>query len=92
MITRIVYTAFVIDAFPDDRGWDASTSKVTAFVQRAIRQAAMTRLREGHPLQGNTIHPSDYAEPCVKPRIVGMACTDRVPQRVPRLNVSVFGG
>ena len=54
------YTAFVIDAFAGTIvGWECSTSKVTAFVERAIRQGADKRRREGHPLQGNTIHHSD---------------------------------
>ena len=54
------YTAFVIDAFAGTIvGWECSTSKVTAFVESAIRQGADQRRREGHPLQGNTIHHSD---------------------------------
>ena len=54
------YTAFVIDAFAGTIvGWECSTSKVTAFVERAIRQAPTTRRREGYPLPGNTIHHSD---------------------------------
>jgi len=54
------YTAFVIDAFAGTIvGWECSTSKVTAFVERAIRHGADRRRREGHPLQGNTIHHSD---------------------------------
>ena len=52
-------------------------SKHTAFVQAAIRQAAARRRREGHPLRG-TVHHSDYAELCVKPRDRGMACAGRV--------------
>ena len=52
-------------------GWECSLTKNTAFVERAIRAAAMRRAREGHPLTGNTIHHSDYAEVCVKPRIRG---------------------
>ena len=53
------YTAFVVDAFAGTIvGWEFSTSKVTAFVERAIRQGADKRRREGHPLQGNTIHHS----------------------------------
>jgi putative transposase len=54
------YTAFVIDAYAGTIvGWDCSTSKVTVFVERAIRQAATTRRRQGYPLPGNTIHHSD---------------------------------
>jgi len=73
------YSAFVIDAYAGTIvGWDCSTSKVTVFVERAIRQAAATRHRQGHPLPGNTIHHSDCAEPCVMPRIIEMACAGRV--------------
>jgi transposase InsO family protein len=53
------YTAFVIDAYAGTIvGWECSSSKITAFVERAIRQAASTRRREGNPLPG-TIHHSD---------------------------------
>jgi putative transposase len=35
------YVAFVIDAYAGTiRGWECSVSKTTAFIQRAIRQAA----------------------------------------------------
>ena len=45
------YTAFVIDAFAGlIAGWECSLSKETAFVERAIRQAAAWRARQGHPL------------------------------------------
>jgi putative transposase len=55
-----VYTAFVIDAFAGRIvGWECSTSKHTAFVQRAITQAASFRARQGNPLQNKTIHHSD---------------------------------
>ncbi|WP_442913232.1 IS3 family transposase [Kribbella sp. CA-293567] len=55
-----VYTAFVIDAFAGMVvGWECSTSKHTAFVQRAITQAAALRARQGNPLQNKTIHHSD---------------------------------
>ena len=40
-------------------GWECSTSKQPAFVESAIRQAAVIRSREGTPLLGNTIHHSD---------------------------------
>lgn len=54
------YTAFVIDAFAGTMiGWECSLSKQTAFVERAIREAAARRRREGHPLSGATIHHSD---------------------------------
>jgi putative transposase len=53
------YTAFVIDAYAGlIPGWECSTSKRTAFVERAIQQAAARRAREGHPLR-ETIHHSD---------------------------------
>jgi putative transposase len=69
------YTAFAIDAFAGRIvGWQCSTSKHTALVESAIRQAAALRAREGTPLRGDTIHHSDYAEPCVKPRNGGIAC------------------
>lgn len=54
------YTAFVIDAYAGRIvGWECSTSKHTAFVERAIRQAVALRLRDGNPLQNNAIHHSD---------------------------------
>jgi putative transposase len=53
------YTAFCIDAFAGlIAGWECSLSKETAFVQKAIRQAAALRARQGHPLEG-AIHHSD---------------------------------
>jgi transposase InsO family protein len=53
------YTAFCIDAFAGlIAGWECSLSKETAFVQKAIRQAAAFRARQGHPLD-NAIHHSD---------------------------------
>jgi transposase InsO family protein len=53
------YTAFVIDAYAGlIPGWECSLSKETAFVERAIRQAADFRARQGHPLRG-AIHHSD---------------------------------
>ncbi|MGO4650044.1 IS3 family transposase [Nocardia sp. 2YAB30] len=58
--STFVYTAFVIDAYAGRiLGWECSTSKQTAFVNSAIRQAAALREREGNPLSGNTIHHSD---------------------------------
>jgi putative transposase len=54
------YTAFVIDAFAGlIVGWECSTSKHTAFVERAIRQAVALRLQDGKPLQNKAIHHSD---------------------------------
>jgi putative transposase len=55
------YAAFVIDAFAGTiGGWECSLSKTTAFVQRAISQAA-THLRHaaGGALPGGVIHHSD---------------------------------
>jgi hypothetical protein len=55
---------------PDgSRGWQCGTSKHTAFVESAIRQAANLRWMDGNPLTDSTIHHSDYAELCVKARI-----------------------
>jgi len=54
------YTAFVVDAFAGlIAGWECSLSKETAFVERAIRQAAALRSRQGHPLGGGAVHHSD---------------------------------
>lgn len=54
------YTAFVIDAFAGlIAGWECSLSKQTAFVEKAIRQAAALRARQGHPIGGQAIHHSD---------------------------------
>ena len=54
------YTALVIDAFAGlIVAWECSLSKESAFVERAIRQAAAYRARQGHPLVGSTIHHSD---------------------------------
>jgi len=54
------YAAFVIDAFAGlIAGWECSLSKQTAFVERAIRQAAALRARQGHPIGGAAIHHSD---------------------------------
>jgi putative transposase len=53
------YTALVIDAYAGlIAGWECSLSKQTAFVQRAVRQAAAFRRRQGRPLDGG-IHHSD---------------------------------
>jgi putative transposase len=53
------YTAFVIDAYANRIvGWECSTSKQTAFVESAIRQAVAMRARDGHPIDG-AVHHSD---------------------------------
>ena len=53
------YTAFVIDAYANRIvGWACSTSKETAFVESAIRQAVALRARAGHPVD-EVIHHSD---------------------------------
>src|SRR5258708_27199365 len=52
------YTAFCIDAFARLlAAWECSLSKQTAFVERAIRQAAAFRAPQGHPLD-HAIHHS----------------------------------
>ena len=54
------YTAFVIDAFAGlIAGWECALSKQTAFVERAIRQAAALRARQGHPVGGRAVRHSD---------------------------------
>jgi hypothetical protein len=54
------YSAFCIDAFAGlIAGWECSLSKETAFVERAIRQAASLRARQGQPIGGLAIHHSD---------------------------------
>jgi putative transposase len=64
MVSGFGYTAFVIDAFADMiTGWDCSTSRETAFVERALRQASTARAWEGNLLSGNTIHHSDAGSP-----------------------------
>jgi putative transposase len=81
------YTAFVIDAFAGlIAGWECSLSKQTAFVERAVRQAAAYRARQGHPLGGSAIHHSDYAEVCVKPRNPDPAMSRGLARLIPRLN------
>ena len=63
MVTGFGYTAFVVDAFAGlIAGWECSLSKETTFVERAIRQAATHRRRQGRPLAGDTIHHSDAAQ------------------------------
>jgi putative transposase len=54
------YTAFCVDAFAGlIAGWECCLSKETAFVEKAIRQAAALRSRQGRPVGGNAIHHSD---------------------------------
>ena len=54
------YSAFCIDAFAGlIAGRECSLSKETAFVERAIRQAASLRARQGQPIGGRAIHHSD---------------------------------
>ena len=54
------YAAFCIDAFAGlIAGWECSLSKETAFVEKAIRQAAALRSRQGRPIGGHAIHHSD---------------------------------
>ncbi len=54
------YVAFVIDAFAGTiRGWEASLSKETPFVQRAIAQACAQLRRLGHPVTLGSVHHSD---------------------------------
>lgn len=54
------YTSFVVDVFADMIvGWECSTSKETALVESALRQAAATRTRQNTPGNGTTIHHSD---------------------------------
>lgn len=60
MTSGFGYTAFVIDAFAGVIvGWECSLSKESAFVQRALHNAAAYRRRHGRPLAGHTIHHSD---------------------------------
>ena len=69
------YTAFVIGAFAGlIAGRECSLSTETAFAERAIRQAAAWRARQGHPVSGRAVHHSDYAEVDVKPENLRMAC------------------
>ncbi len=60
LITGVfVYVAFVIDAYAGRIiGWEASTSKITQFVESARRQAVALRARQGHRVD-QAIHYSD---------------------------------
>lgn len=54
------YTSFVVDVYADMVvGWECSTSKETALVESALRQAAASRTRQNTPMDGTTIHHSD---------------------------------
>jgi len=61
------YTAFAFDAFAGTiLGWECSLSKATAFVQRAIGQAAAAlRRRAGGPITWRAIHHSDAGSQAV---------------------------
>jgi putative transposase len=66
------HAAFMIDAYAGlIADWECSPSKQAAFAEHAIGHVATHRARDGHPLRGDTIHHSNYAEVCVKPRICG---------------------
>ncbi len=53
------YTAFVVDAYAGlIAGWECSLTKDTGFVERALRNAAAFRARQGRPFD-DTIHHSD---------------------------------
>jgi putative transposase len=53
------YTAFVIDAFAGlIAGRECSLSKQTGFAERAVRQAAAWRARQGHPVSGRAVRHS----------------------------------
>lgn len=68
------YTAFTIDAYAGYiGGWECSRSKATAFVIRAIWQAAERLARAGHPLEGLAIHHSDAGSQPSTPRSAGSA-------------------
>jgi putative transposase len=58
MVGGFGYTSFVVDAFAGVIvGWTCSLSKHTAFIQRALRRAAVKRGRSGRLV--GTIHHSD---------------------------------
>lgn len=55
-----VYTAFVVDVYAGVIvGWECALVKDIRFVESALREASGLRRRQGHPLQGGTIHHSD---------------------------------
>ena len=58
---RFGYAAFVFDAFAGTiLGWECSLSKATAFVQRAVGQAAAALRRSaGGPITWRAVHHSD---------------------------------
>lgn len=54
------YVAFVFDAYAGTiRGWEATLTRTSAFVEQAIRQAAGQLARLGHPITGRAVHHSD---------------------------------
>jgi putative transposase len=66
------YAAFVIDVCAGlIAGRECSLSKQTAFVGRAIRQAAAMRARHGHPIGGMAIHHSDAGSQYTSARFAG---------------------
>jgi putative transposase len=89
-----VYTAFVVDAYAGRIvGWECSTSKRTAFVESAIRQAAALRARQGRAWTGSTIHHSDAGSQgefnwSTQHFVVG-SIVDAVP--LPRLECAIQG-
>jgi transposase InsO family protein len=59
MVCGLGYTASVVDVYAGlIPGWECSLRKDTGFVERALRQAAAYRARQGHPLD-DAIHHSD---------------------------------
>lgn len=73
MIGGFGYTAFVVDAYAGlIGGWECSLKKDTAFVVRALRDAAAYRTRRGHPFDA-TIHHSDAGSPST-PQNVSARC------------------
>ena len=85
------YTAFVTGAFAGTiLGWECSLSRQTAFVQRAISQAA-AGLRRAGPLPGRAIRHSDYAEDGVKPGNLTMAWSCCAGCGFPGLTFSAIG-
>ena len=84
-----LYLATVLDCFSKKVvGYAMADHMRTSLVTQALQMAA----NNVGFTAGETIFHSDYAEVFAKPRTHDMACTDRVPQRTPRPNVSVFGG
>ena len=57
-------------------GWRTASSMPTELPLDALEMALWIRARAGQSVDG-VIHHSDYAESCVMPRIVGIACAGR---------------